>query len=619
MAWWIPNNLAQTDSFNAKAFLRQLTSLPGVYRMLDEQDSILYVGKAKNLKNRVSSYFRSSGLSPKTSALVEKICRIEVTVTNSEAEALLLEQSLIKTQKPPYNILLRDDKSYPYIYRSAHPDYPSLTFRRVRHKKKDRGHYYGPYTSAASVRETLVFLQKVFRIRQCDDSFYANRSRPCLQHQIGRCSAPCVNLISEAAYQQDMQHTQMFLDGKKPELIQALIKEMERAASLLEFERAAVLRDQISYLRQIQEQQVIEGVSRDIDIFALATEAAEIFIHGLFVRDGIIIGTKTFNFRDVLENTASETLAAFLEQYYFGGHSIYGLPQELIVSHEIDDMESIRLAFQTAYKRNLRITSQVRTDRADWLKLACTNANQALRTHLQTEDALRSRWQQLCGAIGLPDARRVECFDISHTSGESTVASAVVFGPAGAIKDQYRRYNIQGITGGDDYAAMTQALTRHYERIKCSEQGLPDFVLIDGGLGQLKMAEQVFAAQNISQVKLLGVAKGVTRKPGFETLIRGGDHSVLDLPQDSAALHLIQQVRDEAHRFAITGHRKQRGRKRSQSILETLPGVGPKRRKDLLNYFGSLKDLERASVEEIKRVPGLSDVLASQIYAALHE
>ncbi len=587
--------------------------------MLDEKGQLLYVGKAINLKNRVSSYFRTSGLTVKTQALVEKIRAIEVTVTHSEAEALLLEQNLIKTHRPPYNILLRDDKSYPYIYRSAHADYPSLTFRRVRQRKKDRGQYFGPYTSAAAVRETLVFLQKVFRIRQCDDSFFANRSRPCLQHQIGRCSAPCVSLISEQAYLQDMKHSELFLAGKKPELIQRLIGEMERAAEELRFERAAELRDQIASLRQVQEQQSIEGVERDIDVYALATEAGETFIHGLFVRDGSIIGTRTYHFNDALEQGDGERLTAFLEQYYFGGHALHGLPQEIIVSHGLGDEDRFKQAFHDTFQRQLRISCQVRSDRADWLKLAATNAAQALRTHLQTEEALWNRWQQLGKALDLPAARRVECFDISHTGGESTVASAVVFGPQGALRDQYRRYNIRGITAGDDYAAMAQALTRHFTYLKDAPQGLPDLVLIDGGAGQLKAAERVLAELQIENVRLLGVAKGVTRKAGFETLLRGGDHSVLDLAPDSAALHLIQQVRDEAHRFAITGHRQQRNRKRSQSILESLPGIGPKRRRELLNFFGSLKELERASIEEIKRVPGLSDVLAGQIYAALHE
>lgn len=612
--------MASRDSFDAKSFLRQLTPLPGVYRMLDEHGAVLYVGKARNLHKRVSSYFRSQGLAPKTAALVSRIRDIEITITHSEAEALLLEQSLIKTLKPPYNILLRDDKTYPYIYLSAHDDYPSLTFRRVRQKKKGRGRYFGPYTSAAAVRESLIFLQKVFKIRQCEDSFYANRSRPCLQHQIGRCSAPCVGLVSVKDYQADMRQAQLFLEGKNPELIQSLIQAMEASATALDFERAATLRDRISFLRRVQEQQSIEGVTRDIDVFALASEAGARCIHALFVRQGTIIGSKTYHFEELLETPDTESLEQFVGQFYLGEHMLHGIPQETVLSHPLESAEELRVAIQTQSGRSLRITHQVRGDRLDWLKLALANARQALGVHLQTEKALEQRWALLCKAMAVEnDIQRIECFDISHTQGEATVASCVVFGPPGPLKDRYRRFNIRGITGGDDFAAMQQALERHYGRLKESDEGLPDVVLIDGGLGQLGVAERVFQELQIEGVALMGVAKGVTRKPGWETLIRGGDHSMLDLPSDSAALHLIQQIRDEAHRFAITGHRQQRNRKRSQSVLETLPGIGPKRRKDLLNFFGSLKNLERASVEEIQRVPGISAVLASSIYAALHE
>ncbi|MBK8972637.1 MAG: excinuclease ABC subunit UvrC [Hahellaceae bacterium] len=611
--------MVDESSFDAGAFLKRLTTRPGIYRMLDRNGGILYVGKAKNLKNRVSSYFRSQQLPVKTQALVSKIQRIEVTVTPSEAEALLLEQSLIKSERPPYNILLRDDKSYPYIFRSGHDDYPSLTFRRARQRKKGKGQFFGPYTSSAAVREALNFLQKTFRIRQCDDSFYSNRSRPCLQHQIGRCSAPCVGLISPEAYQDDMRHAELFLEGKKPDLIQSLIRDMETAAADLQFERAATLRDQIAALRQVQSQQTIEGVERDIDVFALAAEAGEIFIHGLFIREGNITGTKTFHFTETLEGSPAEALSAFLGQFYLGGHTLHGFPQEVIVSDTQEDLDSLREALFASQQRRIRFSAQVRSDRADWLKIARTNAQQALRSHLQTEDAQHTRWTALCTALQRESLNRAECFDISHTQGEATVASCVAFDATGARKDLYRRFNIQGITGGDDYAAMEQALTRHYSRLRDSELGLPDLVLIDGGLGQLGVAEAVFKQLDISPVRLIGVAKGVTRKAGFETLIRGGDHSVIHLPPDAAALHLIQHVRDEAHRFAITGHRQQRNAKRSQSVLETITGIGPKRRREILNYFGSLKALERASIDDIKRVPGLSDALAETIYAALHE
>lgn len=609
------------QTFDAKRFLKQLPSKPGVYRMLDQQGKVLYVGKARQLKNRVSSYFRSSGLSAKTVALVERIADIEITITGSESEALILEQNLIKTLRPPFNILLRDDKSYPYIYLSGHPEYPSLTLRRLRHRKKaGKGRYFGPYTSAWAVRESLVFLQKIFQIRQCDDSFFSNRTRPCLQHQIGRCSAPCVRQITPQAYAEDMQHAAMFLEGRNPDLIQALIESMEQASLNLEFEKAAHYRDQINALRRVQENQSIEGTSVDVDVFALACEAGEICIHALYVRQGRVIGSKNFQFTDPLDIDIEEIMSSFLAQFYLGDHSVYGAPREIICQPVIKDADSIQSVFSQTFDKPVRVRKDVKTDRADWLKLAASNARQSLDAHLKTEEALRSRWRLFCDTLDIEQsAHRVECFDISHTFGENPVGSCVVFGPEGPLTARYRRFSIRDVTGGDDYAAMEQALTRHYRRLKESEEGLPDVVLIDGGKGQLGVAEKVFSELQIDGVLLVGVAKGPTRKPGWETLIIGESHRVLDLPGDSAVLHLIQQVRDEAHRFAITGHRKQRSKARKQSVLETLPGIGPKRRKDLLNYFGSLKNLEKASVEEIQKVPGISAVIAESLYAALHE
>ncbi len=606
------------SSFDSKPFLKSLTTRPGVYQMIDANGGVLYVGKARNLKNRVSSYFRNTGLAPKTRALVGHIHNIEITVTHSETEALLLEQNLIKNHLPPYNILLRDDKSYPYIYLSGNEDFPSLTFRRVRHKKAGEGRYFGPYTSAAAVRECLSLLQKAFQIRQCDESFFRNRSRPCLQHQIGRCSAPCVGEINASEYAESMRHATMFLQGRNTEVIQELVSAMETAAERLEFEKASILRDQINFLRRVHEHQSIEGNARDLDVFALSAELDSVVIHALFVRDGRVSGTKSYPFDGL---TQPETaLSDFVQQYYLGGHSVYGLPHEIITSLPIPEADSLKEALSSRFYRQVRIDNSVRGQRADWLKLAQTNASHALRTRLQSQEAIANRWQQFCEALDMESTiQRVECFDISHTFGEATVASCVVFGPEGAIKEQYRRFNIKGVTAGDDFHAMQQALERRYSKLKESELGLPDVVLIDGGKGQLGIAHQVFADLQIDGVSLVGVAKGVTRKPGFETLFVGNENKILNLAPDSIALHLIQQIRDEAHRFAITGHRQQRQKARKQSVLDDIEGVGPKRRKDLLNFFGSVRNIEKAKLEELKKVPGISEVLAQTIYTAFHE
>lgn len=612
------SNPETTEAFDSRSYLKSLTTKPGVYQMFGKEGVVLYVGKASNLKNRVSSYFRSSGLSPKTGALVARIKNIEITITHSETEALLLEQNLIKTLRPPYNILLRDDKSYPYIQLSGNPDYPSLTFSRVRQKKASEGRFFGPYTSAASVRESLSILQKTFGIRQCDESFFRNRSRPCLQHQIGRCSAPCVGLIEPEDYQQDMRHATMFLQGRNNELIQELVATMEQASAHLAFEKAARSRDQIRFLRRVSEHQSIEGSTQDIDVFAMDHEFDTATIHGLFIREGRVTGSKSYHFDDLL--APENALSDFIEQYYLGGHAIYGLPGEVLTHPATPGSESIQEAFARRFDRRLGFEHKVRGQRADWLKLARANASHALTARMQSHQALSQRWLQFCEALALESSiQRIECFDISHTFGEATVASCVVFGPEGAIKDEYRRFNIKGVTAGDDFAAMKQALERRYTRLKSGPNSLPDVVLVDGGKGQLSMAEEVFAELQIDGVMLLGVAKGVTRKPGFETLIPAGTSKPLKLPPESPALHLIQLIRDEAHRFAITGHRKQRQKTRNESVLDSISGIGPKRRKDLLNYFGSVRNLEKAKLEDIKKVAGISEVLAQTIYTAFHE
>lgn len=601
--------------FDSKAFLRRLTQRPGVYQMYGADGKILYVGKAKNLKNRVSSYFRSSGLSAKTQALVARICRIEVTVTGSETEALLLEQNLIKQQRPPYNILLRDDKSYPYIFVSDRDTFPAITFQRGAGRKN--GRYFGPYPSSGAVKESLNLLQKVFRIRQCEDSFFRNRSRPCLQYQIRRCTAPCVGLISEDAYRQDLNHAMQFLQGRSQELMQTLAQEMEDAAARLEFERAANLRDQISALQQVQEQQFVSGQSGDADVLGCAVQPGGVCVHALFVRGGRVIGSKVYHPRVSIEDTPAEVLSAFIAQFYLSGPR--EIPAAVIVSVELPDQECIQQALEQRRGRKMAIMSRVRGDRAGWQRLAQANAEQQLGSHLASKQNIYNRYLALQDALGLDSIpQRLECFDISHSSGEATVASCVVFDREGPKKSDYRRFNIEDITGGDDYAAMHQALSRRYTRVRKGEGVLPDLLIIDGGKGQVAQAVMVMEELQINDVLVVGVAKGPTRKAGFEVLIRGDSGEETVLASDSPALHLLQHIRDESHRFAITGHRARRGKARRKSTLEGISGVGPKRRRELLKHFGGVKEVERASVEEIAKVSTISRTLAQEIYAALH-
>jgi|SRR5690554_439870 excinuclease ABC subunit C len=605
----------QDKGFDSKSFLRRLTRRPGVYQMYDAGDKILYVGKAKNLKNRVSSYFRASGLSSKTQALVARIKRIEVTVTGSETEALLLEQNLIKQQRPPYNILLRDDKSYPYILVTDRDAYPAIRFQRGTGRKK--GRYFGPYPSSGAVRESLNLLQKVFRIRQCEDSFFRNRSRPCLQYQIKRCTAPCVGMISEAAYRQDLNHAMQFLEGRNQELMHGLAKEMDLAAEKLEFERAASLRDQISALQQVQEQQFVSGQNGDADVLGCAIQPGGVCIHALFVRGGRVIGSKVYHPRVSIEDSVGEVLSSFIAQFYLSGPR--EIPPAIIVPVELEDQLVLQQALEQRRERKLAILSRVRGDRAGWQRLAQTNAEQQLGSHLASKQNIYNRYLALQDALGLDAVpQRLECFDISHSSGEATVASCVVFDREGPKKSDYRRFNIDGITAGDDYAAMHQALHRRYTRVRKGEGVLPDLLIIDGGKGQVAQAVAVMEELQIHEVLVVGIAKGPTRKAGFEVLIRGDTGEETVLASDSPALHLLQHIRDESHRFAITGHRARRGKARRVSTLEGIPGVGPKRRRELLNHFGGVKEVERASVEEIAKVSSISRTLAQEIYAALH-
>lgn len=584
--------------------------------MLDESGKVLYVGKAKNLKNRVSSYFRNTGLSVKTRSLMEKTADVQVTVTGSETEALLLEQNLIKSLKPPYNILLRDDKSYPFIFLTEKDNYPALGLHRGAKRKQVR--YFGPFPNVSAVRETLSLLQKSFKIRQCDESHFKNRSRPCLQYQIERCKAPCVGLVSEQEYAEDVRHTRMFLEGKDQEIIGELTVQMEKASQALEFEKAAELRDQVIHLRRVQEQQYVSGHSGDVDVVAGLVSPIGICVQVLFIRGGRILGSRTYYPKVNMVSSLSELLGGFIPQFYLAGSAQHQIPKEIILNAELEDENILKEALEQSANRKVLLSSRVRGDRARWLQLAVNNAEQNLQGRHASNMDYAGRLNALQAALMLDDSpKRMECFDISHSSGESTVASCVVFDDSGPLKADYRRFNISDIKAGDDYAAMQQALKRRYKRLKAGESKLPDILFIDGGKGQLRMAEDVLGELEIKDVLLVGVAKGVTRKAGLESLFMAGRSDEIVLPPDSPALHLIQHIRDEAHRFAITSHRQARGKTRRTSPLESIPGVGPKRRRELLTFFGGIQEIERASTEEIAKVPGISKTMAEEIYAAL--
>jgi len=608
---------SRSEGFDAKRFLANTTGQPGIYQMYDGAGELLYVGKAKNLKKRLASYFHKTGLAPKTAALVARIQQIDVTVTQSETEALILEQNLIKSHRPPYNILLRDDKSYPYIFVSSRDTYPRIGFHRG--AKKKAGDYYGPYPNVGAVRESMSFLQKTFKVRQCEDSVFKNRSRPCLQYQIKRCTAPCVGYISAEDYASDVRHTQMFLSGESDALIRELADQMDSASQALDFERAAELRDQITALRAVQSQQSIEEGSGDLDIMAAVLEAGLICVHMLFVRQGRILGSRSFYPRANLVESEAEALGAFLPQFYLASEG-REIPREIVVSHPLEDMELLAQALSQASGRQVQLSHKVRSHRAQWVQMATTAARQNLMSRVNSRKNSMERFIALQDALGLDDIpQRLECFDISHSSGELTQASCVVFDTNGPLKSDYRRFNIEGITPGDDYAAMAQALQRRYTRLQKGEGKLPDILLIDGGKGQLNKAREVMAELGIQGVELLGVAKGSTRKAGFETLFWAESTTQVVLSSDSPALHLIQHIRDEAHRFAITGHRQRRDKKRRSSSLEDIPGVGAGRRRELLRHFGGLQELKRASLADINKVPGISHRLAEAIYDHFHE
>lgn len=599
--------------FDSETFLKTLTHRPGVYRMTDKAGQVLYVGKAKDLKKRVASYFRSQGLSHRIQTMMKHVQQVEITVTRTEAEALLLENNLIKQHRPRYNVLLRDDKSYPYIRVSTDHPFPGMSFYRG--SRCGQGRYFGPYPSAGAVRETLGLLQKLFRVRQCEDTFFNTRTRPCLQYQIKRCTAPCVGYIESTDYEQDVSHALKFLQGKTSEVLEALAGRMEEASQRLQFERAALYRDQIEALGKVSQHQYVIGESGDLDIIACALARNQACVQVFNVRGGINLGNRSFFPQMPGDIEASDLMTAFLGQYYLNRK----VPERIIVSHPPQDQTVLEQMLNKKSAHGVNVSHVVRGERARWLELAKRNADHALESRLATRKGQLKRLealQELLDLDTLPE--RMECFDVSHTQGEATVASCVVFDTQGPIKSQYRRFNIEGVEPGDDYAAMRQVLTRRYQRVVQGEGKLPDILLLDGGRGQLGQAQKVFDELGIDAVTMVAVAKGASRKPGLETLVLCGESASLILPRHSPALHLVQQIRDEAHRFAITGHRQRRAKARNRSSLERIPGLGPKRRQRLLRHFGGLRGVERAGVEDLAEVNGISGVLAQSIYDAFH-
>ncbi len=603
--------MLKPEPFDPRLILASLPLLPGVYRYFDAQGNVLYVGKAKQLKKRVSSYFQKTNISPRIRMMVSHIARIETTVVRSEAEALLLENNLIKSLKPRYNILFRDDKSYPYIVLTGH-QYPRLTYFRGTPNKQHQ--YFGPYPNAQAAKESSQLLQKIFRIRTCEDSVFSNRARPCLLHQIHRCTAPCVNLISAEDYQADIRNAVLLLNGRHQEVEQKLRDAMEHAAAKFEYEHAAVLRDQMRDLHVVQQKQFVEstGNTTDADIIAVMQLDSVVCVNLAMMRGGRHLGDKSF-FPDHADGLAlTEVVEAFIAQHYLNR----SVPAVLLVNVAFDDATLAEILSEQA-GHVVRIAQPVSGDRKQWLTMAEKNALLALQQRKMQQGGQQLRLDTLRELVGLPDLNRIECFDISHTMGEATQASCVVYENLDMRSAQYRRYNISDITPGDDYAAMRQALTRRYEKLANGEGAKPDLILIDGGLGQLHIAMEVMAELGLNDMPLVGVAKGVERKVGMEQLIFP-DREPIRLPSDNPALHLIQQVRDEAHRFAITGHRAKRGKARMVSSLAEISGVGDKRRRNLLTHFGGLREVQQASVEQLCQVDGISLALAEKIYQQLH-
>lgn len=606
--------------FYAEEFLKTVTHQPGVYRMYDTTGAVIYVGKAKDLKKRLTSYFRKQVSSHKTEALIKHIFKIDVTVTHSETEALLLEHNYIKRYQPRYNVLLRDDKSYPLIFLSAE-NHPRLTIHRgARHQKGD---YFGPFPNSYAVRETLTLLQKLFPVRQCENTVYRNRSRPCLQYQIKRCSGPCVKgLTSDEEYEQQVNYVRLFLSGKDQQVLKKLVSQMEEASRSLDFEKAARIRDQIQSVRQVTEKQFVSGDNQDLDVIAVAFEAGLACVHVLFIRYGKVLGSRSY-FPKVPGGTKlGEVVETFVGQFYLAGSEMRTLPKEILLNFSLPEKTALSSLLTERAGQKIQIQNCPRGDRARYLKLASTNAVSALSTRLSQKSTFHSRLKALEIVLNLTPIKRMECFDISHHMGEQTVASCVVFNEQGPVKSEYRRYNIVGLPPGDDYAAMSHVLQRRYSKSLKDEQ-IPDIIFIDGGKGQLAKAIDMFSALKVcwnkDKPKLVAVAKGSERKPGLETLFFCVTGKGMSLPSDSLALHLIQHIRDESHTHAITGHRRRHAKIKNTSMLEMIEGVGPRRRQMLLKYMGGLKPLLNASVEEIAKIPNISRILAQKIYNALKQ
>jgi len=598
--------------FDSKPILANLPHLPGVYRMFNAAGEVIYVGKARDLKKRVTSYFQKTDHIPRTRLMVSQIASIETTVTRSEAEALLLENNLIKSLAPRFNILFRDDKSYPFIVLTGHR-FPRLGYYRgVQHKGNQ---YFGPFPNAGAVKESIQLLQKVFRLRTCEDSVFSNRSRPCLLHQIQRCTAPCVGLVDAESYRADVHNAALFMQGKDQQVMETISEKMQAAAEQFRYEEAALYRDQIGALRRVQEKQYVSsGSGADADIVACYEQQGMVCVNLVMVRGGRHLGDKSFFPTNAGQYDTAAALEAFLAQHYL----TQPVPHQIFVSEALDG-EALEILLSEQARHKVQISWRITGERRVWVEMALTNARLAVTQRLSQQANQEARLAALQQAFDLSDSlQRIECFDISHTMGEATVASCVVFDQGDMRNGEYRRYNISGITPGDDFAAMRDALQRRYSKIAAGEGKMPDLILIDGGKGQLGIAVEVLADLGLNEVAVVGVAKGEARKPGLEQLIFPERDKPLQLPKDSPALHLIQQIRDEAHRFAISGHRAKRGKARTHSSLEDIGGIGAKRRQRLLARFGGLKGVVAANVDELTQVEGISRALAEKIYQELH-
>ena len=606
-------------SFNPKKFIKSLTSRPGIYCMKNSEGKIIYVGKAKNLRKRVASYFnRIDSQTIKNQVMIKQIDNIDVTVTQTENEALILENNFIKEYKPKYNIIFRDDKSYPYIYLSTKHKYPRFYYHRG--SLKGEGKYFGPFPSAGAVKKSLNLIQKLFLVRSCEDNVFSNRSRPCLQYQIKRCSAPCVNYISKDEYQYDLKNATLFIEGKKEKIIKELSEPMQSASDNLDYEKAAKLRDQIRSVREIQQKQYGSGESDNFDIVACVKNTNHACIQLSFIRSGLNLGSRRYYPRNIDNQNESFLIRAFLSHFYLSNMDVKKYSLEILLSHDIDDKKLLENVFNERFERKIKIKHNVRGERAKWLAMAKENAILNLKQKLAIDENLNKRFLALQKLLKIKqDINKIECFDISHTSGESMVASCVVFDKNGANKGKYRKFNIENITKGDDYGAMKQVVRRRYMRLVKEEAILPDLILIDGGKGQINVTQKELDELQLSHIPVLGIAKGRSRKPGMENLILSVKNNSIYCDSTSPALLLIQNIRDEAHRFAITAQRQKRKKRRDRSFLEEINGIGSKRKQVLIKHFGGVQGVSKAGINELSKVNGINRNLAKKIYETIHD